>query len=213
MQAAVIHATTMAIKPIEKAFQDTFSGIKLLHLVDTGLVPMIKEQGKLTPAIIRRFARLLESAEESGVDCIQLTCSAFNNVTAILQPLCTAKLFRSDEGMLDQALEYERIGLISTMKETPPALISYLEEKRPGIQVKSLVNDQAFQLMLRGETAEHDRLVIDMISSMVDVDVIVLAQYSLAHLEKAVAVQVPVLTGPKAAADRCVAYLKGLTQT
>ncbi|MEW6661099.1 MAG: aspartate/glutamate racemase family protein [Bacillota bacterium] len=212
MKVAAIHATTMAIEPIEMAFREAGPEAKLLHFVDTGLVPMIQEHSKLTPAITRRFARLLESAEESGVGCIQLTCSAFNNVTAILQPLFASKLFRSDEAMLDEALKYERIGLISTMKETPPALISYMEEKRPGIQVKSLVNAQAFQLMLRGETAEHDRLVKDMIGPLEGtVDVIVLSQYSLAHLGNGVAVRVPVLTGPKAAANRCLAYLKNLS--
>ena len=110
MKIALISATIASLQPIEKAFNEEAPNVKLVHLVDTELLSMIEEQGTLTPDIISRFSQLLNLAVSSKIDAIQLTCSAFNNVTSILQPQYPVKLFRSDEAMLDEALSYEQIG-------------------------------------------------------------------------------------------------------
>jgi len=209
MKIGIIHATTMAVKPIEEAFRNIAPEVKLLHFMDTGLVPMIQEIGGITPDILRRFSGLANMAQESSVSCIQLTCSAFNNSTDILQPMYTAKLFRSDEAMLDEALKFERIGLVSTMPETPAALISYLKGKRSDVEVSSVVNPEAFELVLKGKWDEHDRLVKKDIMSLDEkVDVIVLSQYSLAHLKDHVQTATPILSGPETSAERCIQYLQ-----
>lgn len=209
MKIALIHAMTASMEPIEKAFQELGSDIIRLHFMDTGLLPMIQEHGELTPSIARRFSQMLNLAMDSEVDCIQLTCSAFNNLVKILQPLYPVKLFRSDEAMLDQALRYERIGLISTVKETPIALLSYLREKKENIQVESMVNTEAVQHLFKGNKRAHDELVQNMVREMEDkVDVIVLSQYSMAHVAEQIEVSVPILTGPRATATNCIHYLK-----
>ncbi|MFZ5944921.1 MAG: aspartate/glutamate racemase family protein [Bacillota bacterium] len=208
MKVGVIHATTTAVEPIEKAFREVFPQAKLLHFMDTGLLPMIQEAKGLSPEIINRFTLLVNLASQSKVDCIQLTCSAFNNVTEILQPLYSKKLFRSDEAMLDQVLAYNHIGLISTVEETPPALLSYLRQKNPHIKVESLVNTQAIDLLFKGKIAEHDQLVSEMMSQLEGtVEAIVLSQYSMAHMTEKLNCSIPVLTGPKASAERIRDYL------
>lgn len=209
LKVALIHATTTALKPIEKAFQKAAPEIELLHFMDTNLLSMMEASGSLTPEIIRRFATLVNLAADSGADCIQLTCSAFNNITSILQPLYSVKLFRSDEGMLDEALAYERIGLISTVKETPAALVSYLREKKPNCIIDSLVDPGIIHLLFQGKIDEHDKRVRNMIQQMDgQVDVIVLSQYSMEHVAHQIQPSVPILTAPQATVKRCVAYLK-----
>jgi signal transduction histidine kinase len=213
MKLALIHAMTASVKPIEEAFREVAPNVTLLHFMDTGLLPLIKEHGKLTPPIVRRFSRLVNLAAESEVNAIQLTCSAFNNVTKMLQPLHSARLFRSDEAMLDEALAYERIGLISTVKETPVALHSYLLEKKPNIHVESLVGTDAIRLLYQGKKRDHDELVQGMIREMDGrVDVIVLSQYSMAHVAQQVEASIPILTGPSATAKRCLHYLQSLSR-
>ncbi|MFB5284066.1 hypothetical protein [Peribacillus sp. Hz7] len=115
MKIALISATKASLAPIERAFYEEAPDIELIHLLDTELLSMMEKEGALTSNIILRFSSLLNIAVSSEIDAIQLTCSAFNNITSILQPLYNVKLFRSDEAMLDQALAYERIGLISTV--------------------------------------------------------------------------------------------------
>jgi Asp/Glu/hydantoin racemase len=209
VKLALIHAMTASVKPIEDAFREVAPDVKLFHFMDTGLLSMIGEEGKLTPTIAQRFSKLVNLAAELNVDAIQLTCSAFNNLTEVLQPLYTQKLFRSDEAMLDQALEYKRIGLVSTVNETPPALESYLKAKNPQAEVEAIVNTEAIRLFYEGKTNEHDRLVAKMIDQIEkNVDVIVLSQYSMAHVADQVNAAVPILTGPKATAERCLHHLK-----
>lgn len=209
MKVALIHATTTALKPIERAFQKDAPEIELLHFMDTNLLSMIEARGTLTPEIIRRFALLVNLAADSNVDCIQLTCSAFNNITSILQPLYPMKLFRSDEAMLDEALTYKRIGLISTVKETPAALMSYLRQKKPDCIIESLVDPGIIHLLFQGRKDEHDLRVRNMIQKMDGkVDIIVLSQYSMEHVAGQIQTSVPILTAPQATVKRCISYLK-----
>lgn len=209
MKVALIHATTTALKPIERAFQKDAPEIELLHFMDTNLLSMIEARGTLTPEIIRRFDRLVNLAADSNVDCIQLTCSAFNNITSILQPLYPMKLFRSDEAMLDEALTYKRIGLISTVKETPAALMSYLRQKNPDCIIESLVDPGIIHLLFQGKKDEHDLRVRNMIQKMDGkVDIIVLSQYSMEHVAGQIQTSVPILTAPQATVKRCISYLK-----
>ncbi|MFZ7101628.1 MAG: aspartate/glutamate racemase family protein [Peptococcaceae bacterium] len=211
MRIALIHATTTAVQPIEEAFSSLDPQVRLLHFMDTGLLPLIQNAKGLTPGIINRFSRLVSLAADSDVQCIQLTCSAFNEVTDILQPLYSAKLFRSDEAMLDEALEFNKVGLISTVNETPPALAGYLKRKKPDIEIRSAVNTEAIQFLFKGETGKHDMIVKEMIEGMEDkVEAIVLSQYSMAHIAKEVKGKVPVLAGPRASAQRCLTYIRSL---
>jgi glutamate racemase len=211
MKIGLIHATTTALKPIEKAFHKEAPDVQLLHFMDTGLLSMIESSGSLTPEIIRRFSLLINLAIQSEVDCILLTCSAFNNVTDILQPLYPVKLFRSDEAMLDEALTYERVGLISTFRETPIALLSYITEKKPGISVESLVEPGLIHLLSQGKEDEHDERIRKMVHQVeAKVDVIVLSQYSMAHIADQLNTTVPILTAPRASAQRCLDYLHSL---
>ncbi|RXT07147.1 hypothetical protein [Ammoniphilus sp. CFH 90114] len=212
MKIAFIHATTTAVDPIDQAFRKVAPEVSRLHFMDTGLLPMIQEKGSLTPSIINRFSRLVNLALESDVDGIQLTCSAFNEVTDVLQPLYDVKLFRSDEAMLDDALTYQKIGLISTVEETPAALISYLKRRKPEIEVHSLVNTEAFRFLLEGKQVEHDQRIMDMTATLEKrVDVIVLAQYSMAHVAGKIHTRIPILTAPEMSARRCVQYLNSDT--
>jgi glutamate racemase len=214
MKIALIHATTTALEPIERAFREEARDVELFHFMDTGLLSMMEESGLLTPEIVRRFSLLVNLAAQSEVDCIQLTCSAFNNVTGILQPLYPVKLFRSDEAMLDEALAYERIGLISTVRETPIALLSYLREKKPNVWVESLVDPGIIHLLFQGKKEEHDKRVREMVYQMDGkVDVIVLSQYSMEHIANQVNPSVPVLTAPRMAAKRCLTYLQSLSSS
>jgi len=214
MKIALIHAMTESVKPIEHAFLRVAPEIELLHFMDTGLLKMVQKGGEITPAIIRRFSKLLDTAAESDADIIQLTCSAFNDLAKVLQPLHTAKIFRSDEAMLDEALVYKNISLISTVEATPIALQNYLFEKDKNIQVKSFVNTQALQLMKQGKQSEHDQLIQGMIREAESgAEVIVLSQYSMAHVAQQVNCSIPILTGPELTAKRCQNYLLTIKNT
>ena len=207
MKVGAIHMTTMAVEPIREAFRELAPHVELVHFMDTGLLTLLTEEG-VTPILRRRIIHLIELAEESGVGCIQLTGSAFNPMIKSLQPLFHTKIFRSDEAMLDEALSYEKICLVSTAKVSVEALSGYLKDKKPSIQIESVVNEEALKLLLEWKQEAHDNLMIDIVENIkMDVDVIVLTQYSLAHIAARARTVIPILSAPQASASKCAEYL------
>jgi len=210
MKIALLSATTVSIQPIEHAFKEIDSDIEIFHLLDSSLLPMLKTEKSITPAIIQRFVKLIDLAESANADAVLFTCSAFNNIAAIIQPLYNIKLFRSDEAMLNQASKYDRVGLVSTVNETPIALESYIKQLKPTIHVESVVDDGIINLLNVGKEEEHDQRVREMIDQMkAKVDVIVLSQYSIAHVKKQVSSDIPILTAPDESVRHCIKYLQG----
>src|SRR5690625_4617918 len=119
MKIALLSATKVSLEPIEHAFQEVKSDIEIFHLLDSSLLPMLKEEKEVTTPIIQRFIQLINLAVSANANAVLFTCSAFNNIADMLQPLYDIKLFRSDEAMLNNAIKHNKIGLVSTVAETP----------------------------------------------------------------------------------------------
>lgn len=209
MKIALLSATKVSLDPIENAFQKLNHDVELFHLLDSSLLPLLKLEKEITPSIIQRFVSLINLAVSSKADAILLTCSAFNNITSILQPLYNIKLFRSDEAMLNLASKYDKIGLVSTVAETPLALETYIKKIKPTIQIESVVDDGIISLLNSGKNREHDQRVKEMIYQLEGiVDAIVLSQYSIAHVKKLVSLNTPIFSAPDASAKLCIKYLQ-----
>lgn len=209
MKVALISATKNSIKPIEKAFEKYAPDIEYFHLLDSDLLNMMEKAGFLTNEMVDRFIDLCRLAVKSKADVIQLTCSAFNDVVDVLKPIFHIPILRSDQAMLDKALNYNKVGLVSTVKETPIALTNYLKRRNPDIEIFSEVDDGAIHLLSYGKRNEHDSRVLSMINELQDkVDVIVLSQYSMEHVAKQIDTKLPVLT----AAKETVMHLKAFQE-
>lgn len=209
MKIALLSATKVSLDPIENAFKKTNHNVDIFHLLDSSLLSCLQTEKSVTPSIIKRFSNLIDIAISSKADAVLFTCSAFNNITSVLQPLYDIKLFRSDEAMLNQAAKYNKVGLVSTVLETPLALESYIKEIKPTIQIESVVDDDAMNMLNIGEHNQHDQRVKNMIYQLDGkVDVIVLSQYSMAHVKHQVSLETPILTAPDASVNMCVQYLK-----
>lgn len=208
---ALIHATIQSTQPISNAFAKIDSSISLLHFLDEGLLYMLKKEGELSYQNTRRLFHLIEKAEECNVDCIQLTCSAFNHLVETFQPQFKTKIFRSDEAMLDEALQFSRVGIVSTVAQTPPVLSSYLKKRKPDLQIKSLVDEEAFLELGRGNTREHDERIFDLAFRLEsEVDCLILSQYSMSHVKELMdgKIRIPVLSASLASATRCKTFLE-----
>ncbi|SEI91035.1 hypothetical protein SAMN04488127_0767 [Bhargavaea ginsengi] len=202
MKVVLISATANSLAPIEEAFRRYAPDVEYVHLLDSDLLFHLERAGEITASIRSRFVDLVRLAEQSGADLIQLTCSAFNGMVPYLQQLTEVRIFRSDQAVLDRALEYGRIGLVSTVSATPVALSGYLKEKRPDVQVISEVEDGAIHLLSEGRKQEHDEKVIRLIRKIESrVDVIVLSQYSIEHVRQLVQSEVPILGAASATAQ------------
>lgn len=176
-------------------------------MLDTSLITMLNEDGYLSDRIINRFKAYVAISMENGADCIQLTCSAFNDVTSILEDNLSVPVFRSDEGMINEALRYKKVGIVSTFQKTPVVLSNFLKKKSPEIEIEIKVNTCLMEELEKGNKDLHDKGVLEMIRSFKDVEVVILAQYSIAHIAEMEQFDVPIITAPKASLNHCIAKL------
>ena len=203
LKVALLSATKLSLEPIETAIQDADQPFEYFHLLDTSLLTHLRDEG-ISEGLIQRFEKLIHLALDSGANCVQFTCSAFNGIAEILQPKFNIPLLRSDESMLDEALQFKRIGLVATIKETPVALEQYLKTKNPNVIVKAKYEDNLMDELEAGNTEYHDKRVEEMAKELeFEVDVIVLSQYSIARLTKNLNLSIPVLNAPQASIRKC----------
>lgn len=213
MRIALISATKLSLQPIENAIYEKEENIEFFHLLDSSLINMLKKDGHLSERILNRFKKLCDMSMENGVDCIQLTCSAFNDVTELLKPLYNIPIYRSDEGMVEKALSYKNIGIVSTFAETPEVLKNYIHKKSPETKITIEVNTDLMKAFESGNKEQHDLGVLEMIDCLQGkVDAILLAQYSIAHVAKMKAFNIPIITAPNASIELCISSVTEVEQ-
>lgn len=210
----LIHAVTVAIAPVLEAFRDGWPDAEVSNLLDDGLTGALAREGGLTPRIEQRIRDLATYAARSGADGILFTCSAFTPAMDLARGDVTIPLLKPDEAMFAAALDAgRRIGVVATFPGTipvaEPQIHAAAAARGVGVDIVTAAVPEAFKAMNAGDTATHDRLVADAAASLGSrVDVICLAQFSMARARAGVEarVTVPVLTSPTAAVRR----LRGL---
>jgi Asp/Glu/hydantoin racemase len=111
-----------------------------------------------------------------------------------------------------------RIGVMATLSTTLEPTIALLRAKAAEadieIEIVDSLCDGAFDAVLAGDTTTHDRILSEALrNEMKDVDVVILAQASMARVVKAMpkgSLSVPVLSSPELAVKSARAILEGL---
>ena len=211
----LIHAVTVSLQPILEAFKEGWPEAEVSNLLDDGLTGALSREGGLTPRIVRRICDLATYAARTGADGILFSCSAFTPAMDVAKQLVSIPVLKPDEAMITAALDAgRRIGVLATLPATAPIQAAQLQaaaaEQRKTIQVETAAVPEALKALNAGDTATHDRLVAEEAERLAPrVDVICLAQFSMARARPAVKakVGVPVLTSPSAAVARLKAML------
>ncbi|MGH6689464.1 MAG: aspartate/glutamate racemase family protein [Gammaproteobacteria bacterium] len=209
-RVTLIHAVTVAIPPVLGAFREGWPDAEVSNLLDDGLTGALAREGGLTPRIAQRIRDLATYAARSGADGILFTCSAFTPAMDQAREDVTIPLLKPDEAMFADALEAgRRIGVVATFPGTIPVAEPQIRAAAAArgidVEIVSMVAPEAFTAMNAADTATHDRLVVDAAVAVAPrVDVICLAQFSMARARAAVQsrVAIPVLTSPAAAVQR-----------
>ena len=180
--------------------------VKIFHMVDESLIKSTIEAGKLQKVTIRRLIGQVGSGFDGGADAVLVTCSSIGPGVEIAQTVFDRPVIRVDEAMARKAVEQgQRIGVIATLSTTlaPTAALvrSKAEEAGKPVEIVECLCDGAFEAVMAGDTATHDRIVGDALTNRLrGVDVIVLAQASMARVLEGLppgAVGAPVLASPE----------------
>lgn len=180
MRIALIHAGAVSIKPIEGAFQQLWPEAQLMNVLDDSLFSD-RGEGALPEAMTERFITLGRYAARTGARGILFTCSAFGPcIEACAKDLAPIPVLKPNEAMIDEACAAGgRIGLLATFAGT---LNTMPGEFPIDADVKPVLVGGAFDALLGGDTAEHDRLVLATAEALKDCNVFALAQFSLSRV-------------------------------
>lgn len=215
---ALIH-TSPTLTPVFRALcAAEMSDVEVFHMVDESLIQDTIRAGRLRGITIRRLLGQIESAEAAGADAVMVTCSSIGPGVALAQSLFELPVIRIDEPMAEEAVRLgHRIGVAATLRTTLEPTIELLKEKasqnRRTIEIVESLSEGAFEAVLAGDVMTHDRILAEkLIRDLHDVDVIVLAQASMARVVNempAGALKVPVLSSPELAVRRAKEILRG----
>lgn len=213
---ALVHTSATLVPVFSKLCRERLPGIETLNLVDDSLVKAIHARGSLAPDIARRVLSLMMSAEQSGADYILVTCSSVGPAVEASQPFIGVPVLRVDQPMADAAVKLgTRIGVVATLRTTlnPTTELVRRRAAQAGVEVEieSVLCEGAFEALMNGDTATHDRKVSEALQGISSkVDVVLLAQASMARVAEALpanARRVPILASPPISIDHLATIL------
>ena len=185
---ALIHATRLAISPIEKTFQDYWPEANTFNLLDEGL---LKDIACLSSQEMnKRFQSLASYATGTGCNAILFSCSVFGSAIDSVKNAFNLPVYKPNEAMLDSiyklAQEKQNLKMLvmGTSKLSVDSLSSEIGEwsknNHASIQIEKLFIDKAFELLGKGQMNLHDALIMDAVKKNQNADLIVFTQFSMA---------------------------------
>jgi Asp/Glu/hydantoin racemase len=198
----LIHAVTVAMPPIEAAFEALWPAAERVNLLDDSLSPDRAREGRLTPAMTERFRTLGSYAATIGADGILFTCSAFGAAIAAVAEEQPIPVLKPNEAMFEAALAHgKRLGLLATFEPSVAPMTRELEEIAPATTLEAVCAAGAMAALQAGDGATHDRLLAEAAPRLAGCDAVMLAHFSTARAAAAVAARLdcPVLTAPGSA--------------
>ena len=210
-QLALIHTVTTLVPMFTELTRELLPAWETFNIVDESLLRNTIRAGALSPLTSRRLAIYVWSAVDAGADAVLVTCSSLGPAVDATLPLCPVGLFRVDEAMADAAIARgRRIGVLATLATTLQPTLELIERRaelqRRDVELSHAVCAGAFEHLQRGERDRHDeRIVAEFARMAPTVDVVVLAQASMARVVDAMApgaAAVPVLSSPRLAVER-----------
>jgi len=139
-----------------------------------------------------------------------VTCSSIGPAAELGRELVDAPVMRVDEPMAALAVaKGSHIGVVatlaSTLNPTADLIRSKAKAEARDVRVTPKLCEGAFQAVITGDAATHDRIVASGIQCLIpQVDVIVLAQASMARVVKTLpeaSITIPILASPRLAIE------------
>lgn len=200
-----LHTGPVLVEVLKQLFPELLPDVRLVNIVDDGLLADVRAAGGLTPSTRRRLIGYGLLAEDSGADAILNCCSSVGEAADVLATLVQIPVVKIDDRMASRAIETgSRIAVVATVATTLEPTERLIQRKaaeagKP-IRTQRYLANAAFDALMAGRPEEHDAMVKAQIQqAMTENDVVVLAQGSMARLVPQVqgTSSVPVLSSPR----------------
>jgi hypothetical protein len=198
---ALIHATALAVDPIQGAMARLWPQAQRMNLLDDSLSVDRARDGRLTDAMVQRFIELAQYAQRTGCGGILFTCSAFGPAIEAAARATGLPTLKPNEAMFEQALALARpghtlkLGLMATFEASIASMSTELEElaraRGIALALRSVFVPEAMDDLAQGRAADHHRKIAQAAGTLADCDGVMLAQFSMAAAAPQVQAQLP----------------------
>ena len=188
-----VHTATALVEPITSLFKEHLPDVKLNHIADDSLIQEVISAGGVTLAVRKRLIAYYFAAVDAGADIIFNTCSSVGEIAAYARELIPVPILKIDDPMAIKATQLStKIGVIATLSTTLSPTSNLIKKKAAAsgekIDLIEGLAEGAFEAMMSGNREKHDSLILEAAQRIASrVDVIVLAQGSMARMEQLLA--------------------------
>lgn len=183
-----VHTSATLVPLFQQLTNEFLDGVETFNIVDDSLIKDVIKKEKLTPNTAARVVKHIQAAEDAGADVILVTCSSIGAAIETGATLSNIPVIRVDQAMADEAVQISnKIGVIATLPTTLEPT-SDLVKRRAEVAGKEVIItsklcEGAFEALMSGDAEKHDAMVASALKVLMkDVDVIVLAQASMARV-------------------------------
>jgi Asp/Glu/hydantoin racemase len=209
----LIHTAPLMVQVFTPLCRERLPDVKVTQIINESMIKDTIEAGRVRQPTIDALYTFAEASFKLGTELVMVTCSSIGPAVDLIQSRFEKPVLRVDEPMAEAAVARgRRIGVAATLRTTlePTSQLLLRKAKEAGkdVQLVECLCEGAFDAVIAGDTETHDALVSRaMVDRLGDVDVIVLAQASMARVIERLppgALAAPVLSSPALAMD----YLK-----
>jgi len=201
---AVVHTGLVTVQPLKAQISEQIPAARVINIIDDSLLSDVRAAGHLTPQVASRIHSYMANAQAMGVDIILNACSSVGEAVDSVRHFVSTPIVKIDEAMAEEASAIgRRVGVVATVSTTLDPTVRLIKKKADErgrtIDVTERIAEGAFEALLSGDGARHDDILKQTIATLAeDVDVIVLAQVSMARLVPQLEnVRIPVLCSPR----------------
>lgn len=184
----ILHASRAAVDPVATFYAAQQPEWQITNILDDGIMRCLRSRD-WDRAVLLLEGWAARADDSYGADAILITCSALPVESLLaLKGRVGKPLFKIDEPMARLAVQTgERIGVLSTFPATRETTNDLLRWAAGGkeITIVEELEEVALQKLLAGDERGHDEMVLATAERFRGrVDVLVLAQVSMARLAK-----------------------------
>jgi len=185
IRIALIHATRVAMAPIELAAKNLWPEAELFSILEEALSADRATDRVPVAQLNDRIVELARYAEKLDPNGILYTCSAFGEGIEKAAATSQFPVLKPNEAMFEQALSYgKNIAMIYTF----PASLAGMEKefseeaeiRHSQASITSVFAEGAREALSNGDIATHDEIVAKTAQQVGQADAIMLAHFSTA---------------------------------
>ncbi|MDB5983054.1 MAG: Asp/Glu/hydantoin racemase [Pseudomonas sp.] len=208
MRIGFVHTVGFLVENFRERMRTQLPDVDCFHSLNESLLQDLL-RGAPQAEVYRRVVEQIMLVADAQPDLIVVTCSSTSPAVDIARGLVSVPVLKIDDAMASLAVRSgQRIGLLCTATSTvePSSALLRAHAKQQGVEVsiEVLLQAEAYKALMAGDRAAHDEIIEAAAKAMLGkVDVLVLAQASLAHLQEQIAASlpIPVLASPQLLMD------------